>query len=81
MSSILVFAFYALCITGLVNIAQAQNQTQAATDPNEGAPLSLSLSPSLKMLLLLLKSIVLYLKVWKNSTECAMYVLKEIKRI
>jgi hypothetical protein len=38
-------AFYALCITGLVNVAQAQNQTQPPTDPNEGAPLSLSLSP------------------------------------
>jgi hypothetical protein len=37
-------AFYALCITGLVNVAQAQNQTQPPTDPNEGAPLSLSLS-------------------------------------
>jgi hypothetical protein len=43
MSSMLVFAFYALCITGLVNVAQAQNQTQPPTDPDEGAPLSLSL--------------------------------------
>jgi hypothetical protein len=43
MASMLVFAFYALCITGLVNVAQAQNKTQPPTDPNEGAPLSLSL--------------------------------------
>ncbi|XP_059444955.1 probable LRR receptor-like serine/threonine-protein kinase At1g56130 isoform X2 [Corylus avellana] len=35
MSSMLVFAFYALCVTGLVNVAQAQNQTQPPTDPNE----------------------------------------------
>ena len=51
--------FYALLIiTSLVNVAHAQNQTKAATDPNEGAPistlsLSLSLSLSLNVVFLL----------------------------
>ena len=43
--------FYALLIiTSLVNVAHAQNQTKAATDPNEGAPISsISLSLSLSL--------------------------------
>ena len=43
--------FYALLIiTSLVNVAHAQNQTKAATDPNEGAPISsISLSLSLNV--------------------------------
>ena len=31
-----VFILYALCIISLVNVAEAQNRTQATTDPNEG---------------------------------------------
>ena len=44
-SPLLVFAFCVACIFGqLFELAQAQNRTQAATDPAEGVPLSLSLS-------------------------------------
>ena len=48
--------FYALLIiTSLVNVAHAQNQTKAATDPNEGAPISsISLSLSLNVVFFLL---------------------------
>ena len=44
-SPLLVLTFCVACIFGqLVKLAQAQNRTQAATDPAEGVPLSLSLS-------------------------------------
>ena len=44
-SPLLVLAFCVACIFGqLFELAQAQNQTQAATDPAEGVPLSLSLT-------------------------------------
>ena len=45
---LLAIAFCAACIFGqLVDVAQSQNQnkTQPRTDPAEGVPLSLSLSP------------------------------------
>ena len=46
-SPLLVLAFCVACIFGqLSELAQAQNRTQAATDPAEGVPLSLSLSLS-----------------------------------
>jgi hypothetical protein len=43
-SPVLVFALYAACIFGLPELAQAQNGTNAVTDPAEGISLSLSLS-------------------------------------
>ena len=44
-SPLLVLTFCVASIFGqLVKLAQAQNRTQAATDPAEGVPLSLSLS-------------------------------------
>jgi hypothetical protein len=46
-SPVLVFALYAACIFGLPELAQAQNGTNAVTDPAEGMSLSLSLSLSL----------------------------------
>ena len=49
-SPLLVLAFCASCIFGhLFELVQAQNQSQAATDPAEGVPLSLSLSLSLSL--------------------------------
>ena len=42
---LLVLAFCVACIfCQLFELAQAQNRTQAATDPAEGVPLSLSLT-------------------------------------
>jgi hypothetical protein len=41
-SPVLVFALYAACIFGLPELAQAQNGTNAVTDPAEGISLSLS---------------------------------------
>jgi hypothetical protein len=49
-SPVLVFALYAACIFGLPELAQAQNGTNAVTDPAEGISLSLSLSLSLYLL-------------------------------
>ena len=47
-SPLLALAFCVACIFGqLFELAQAQNRTQAATDPAEGVTLSLSLSLSL----------------------------------
>ena len=44
-SPLLALAFCVACIFGqLFELAQAQNRTQAATDPAEGVTLSLSLS-------------------------------------
>jgi hypothetical protein len=42
-SPVLVFALYAACIFGLPELAQAQNETNAVTDPAEGISLSLLL--------------------------------------
>jgi len=54
-SPVLVFALYAACIFGLPELAQAQNGTNAVTDPAEGMSLSLSLSLSLYYYLLIQK--------------------------
>ena len=44
-SPLLVLAFCASCIFGhLIELAQAQNQSQATTDPAEGVCVCLSLS-------------------------------------
>jgi hypothetical protein len=50
-SPVLVFALYAACIFGLPELAQAQNGTNAVTDPAEGMSLSLSLSLSITIYL------------------------------
>ena len=50
-SPLLVLAFCASCIFGhLIELVQAQNQSQATTDPAEGVPLSLPLSNTVSYL-------------------------------